>query len=140
MIPDSNSNSESDLVTAYTLGFPGNEELEDFPVIESPQVAKIIVPDLNSGLPLSEDSINTKHLLSNYNRKLLESSFRLEFGVQKMLQDLDLQKYWKTFESQEIDLEAFVLLTNEDLIEIGIENSRDRRKILKEIKRIGKLI
>ena len=138
MIPD--SNSESDLVSAYTLGFPGNEESEDFQVIESPKVAKIIVPDLNSGLPLGEDSINTKHLLSNYNRKLLESSFKLEFGVQKILQDLDLQKYWKTFESQEIDLEAFVLLTNEDLIEIGIGSSRDRRKILKEIKRIGKLI
>ena len=69
------------------------------------------------------------------------SSFNFELGVQKILQDLSLrQKYSRIFEEQEIDLEAFVLLNNEDLMEIGVKRSRDRRKLLSEIKRIGKLL
>ena len=100
-----------------------------------------MLPQPFNGPLLPKNPINTKHLLSNYNRKLLESSFNFEFGVQKILQDLSLrQKYSRIFEEQEIDLEAFVLLNNEDLIEIGVKRSRDRRKLLSEIKRIGKLL
>ena len=144
VIPDSSDSSDesSQQSAIYTLGFNGNEDLEDTNVfVERPKEAKIMLPQPFNGPLLPKNPINTKHLLSNYNRKLLESSFHFEFGVQKILQDLSLrQKYSSLFEEQEIDLEAFVLLNNEDLMEIGVKRSRDRRKILREIKRIGKLL
>ena len=144
VIPDSSESSDesSQQSAIYTLGFTGNEDLEETNVfVERPKEARIMLPQPFNGPLLPKNPINTKHLLSNYNRKLLESSFNFQFGVQKILQDLSLrEKYSRIFEEQEIDLEAFVLLNNEDLMEIGVKRSRDRRKLLSEIKRIGKLL
>lgn len=39
------------------------------------------------------------------------------------------------FLEQEVDIDLFMTLTNEDLIEIGIKNEADRKAIIKVINR-----
>ena len=47
---------------------------------------------------------------------------------------LCLEMYTQAFESQEIDMEAFVELNEEDLVEIGIESPSARQSLLQYIK------
>ena len=47
---------------------------------------------------------------------------------------LCLEMYTQAFESQEIDMDAFVELTEEDLVEIGIESPSARQSLLQYIK------
>ena len=51
---------------------------------------------------------------------------------------LCLEMYTQAFESQEIDMEAFVELNEEDLVEIGIESPSARQSLLQYIKLLRK--
>jgi hypothetical protein len=54
-----------------------------------------------------------------------------------LLLKLSLGKYVSAFQSHEVDLEAFVELNEEDLIEIGVDRAGARKKILAEIQRLS---
>ena len=47
-----------------------------------------------------------------------------------------LAKYSSVFHEHEIDADAFVELSDQDLIEMGVKSLADRRKLLAEIKRL----
>ncbi|KAK7478206.1 hypothetical protein BaRGS_00030567 [Batillaria attramentaria] len=51
--------------------------------------------------------------------------------LSNILKKLSLEKYNPIFEEQEVDMEAFLTLTDEDLKELGIPNVDSRRQILK---------
>ena len=50
-----------------------------------------------------------------------------------ILQKLSLECYQPIFEEQEVDMEAFLTLTDCDLKELGIQSSESRRQILSAI-------
>lgn len=50
-----------------------------------------------------------------------------------ILKKLSLEKYQPIFEEQEVDMEAFLTLTDDDLTELGISHVESRRQILTEI-------
>ena len=57
--------------------------------------------------------------------------------VKDLLLKLSLGKYVSAFQSHEVDLEAFVELNEEDLVEIGVDRAGARKKILAEIQRLS---
>ena len=56
-------------------------------------------------------------------------------SVQHILKDLNLESYFQIFNQHEIDIHAFKLLRDADLLEMGIDSSKIRRKILHAIKK-----
>lgn len=50
--------------------------------------------------------------------------------IGRVLQQLSLEHYHAIFEEQEVDMEAFLSLTDDDLVELGISNDESRRQIL----------
>ncbi|PVD20507.1 hypothetical protein C0Q70_18663 [Pomacea canaliculata] len=54
-----------------------------------------------------------------------------------ILKKLSLEKYSPIFEEQEVDMEAFLTLTDDDLKELGIANVDSRRQILKAIRELN---
>ncbi|XP_070198699.1 ankyrin repeat and SAM domain-containing protein 6-like isoform X2 [Littorina saxatilis] len=57
--------------------------------------------------------------------------------LSNILKKLSLEKYNPIFEEQEVDMEAFLTLTDEDLKELGIPNVDSRRQILKAIRELN---
>ncbi|XP_076469828.1 ankyrin repeat and SAM domain-containing protein 6-like isoform X4 [Babylonia areolata] len=57
--------------------------------------------------------------------------------LSNILKKLSLEKYSPIFEEQEVDMEAFLTLTDEDLKELGIPNVDSRRQILKAIRELN---
>ena len=58
-----------------------------------------------------------------------------ELGL--ILRKLSLEKYHPIFEQQEIDMDAFLTLTQGDLSELGITQELPRKQILKAINQIN---
>ncbi|XP_066290304.1 ankyrin repeat and SAM domain-containing protein 6-like isoform X1 [Branchiostoma lanceolatum] len=56
-----------------------------------------------------------------------------EDEVSALLKKLSLERYRAIFEEQEVDMEAFLTLTDDDLRELGISSERPRRQILSAI-------
>jgi hypothetical protein len=50
-----------------------------------------------------------------------------------LLKKLSLEKYTSIFEEQEVDMEAFLTLSDGDLKELGIASNEPRRQILEAI-------
>ena len=56
-----------------------------------------------------------------------------------ILRKLSLEKYHPIFEQQEIDMDAFLTLTQGDLSELGITQELPRQQILRAISQIVKV-
>ena len=56
-------------------------------------------------------------------------------SVRQILKKIKLDSYNHLFVEHEVDLEAFKLLSDADLLEMGIQSSQIRQKILRSIKR-----
>ncbi|CAG2192383.1 ANKS6 [Mytilus edulis] len=54
-----------------------------------------------------------------------------------ILSKLSLEKYQPIFEEQEVDMEAFLTLTDQDLKELGISNTQSRSQILTAINKLS---
>ncbi|XP_053402711.1 ankyrin repeat and SAM domain-containing protein 6-like [Mercenaria mercenaria] len=54
-----------------------------------------------------------------------------------ILKKLSLEKYHPIFEEQEVDMEAFLTLTDDDLTELGISHVESRKQILTEISELN---
>lgn len=64
-----------------------------------------------------------------------KSSRKVKYkDVAGILRDLDLAKYVDLFKEQEIDVDAFKLLEESDLIEMGIQKASVRKKIMSAVK------
>ena len=50
-----------------------------------------------------------------------------------MLKNLSLEKYQSIFEKEEVDMEAFLMLDENDLCELGITHTDSQRQILSAI-------
>jgi hypothetical protein len=50
-----------------------------------------------------------------------------------LLKNLSLERYQPIFEEQEVDMEAFLTLTDHDLKELGISHNEPRKQILSAI-------
>ena len=79
--------------------------------------------------------IDTKKLLSNYNR---ETKLKIEDNsdkiMKKILQELKLSNdVEEIFQQHEIDIDAFKLLRKADLLEMGIKNLNFIESILLEV-------
>lgn len=61
------------------------------------------------------------------------------FTVRSILKEINLKKYVRLFEREEIDLFVFTLLTADDLIELGIEED-DRSILLDTIQNYQELL
>ena len=76
--------------------------------------------------------IDTKKLLSNYNRKTRSKSG--DNGIKSIFQKLNLpNSVQEIFQQHEIDFEAFELLRRSDLIEMGIKDTKIIEIILSEV-------
>ena len=60
-----------------------------------------------------------------------------EDDLAKLLSQLSLERYQPIFEEQEVDIEAFLTLNNEDLKELGIDASPAREQILNAINKLN---
>ena len=79
--------------------------------------------------------IDTKKLLSNYNR---ETKLKIEDNsdkiVKKILKKLNLPNdVEEIFQQHEIDIDAFKLLRKADLLEMGVKNPNFIENILLEV-------
>lgn len=57
--------------------------------------------------------------------------------IGRVLQQLSLERYHPIFEEQEVDMEAFLTLTDSDLLELGISNDESRHQILTSINELN---
>lgn len=64
------------------------------------------------------------------NNKKLKYSYLKVFRI---LNDIGMSKYIELFQNEEIDYMVFKMLTNEDLITIGIDNQNDREIVMNAI-------
>ena len=53
-----------------------------------------------------------------------------------ILKKLHLEQHYPLFVSNEVDVEALKEMNAEDLTELGIKNSNDRKAILKSVKKL----
>ena len=127
----------------FTLGFTAGirdlNQSQAIPDIQPPEDKPLIVLDANdhgSKATSKKPVIDTKKLLSNYNRKKMklqvdDKSIKI---VKNILQNLNLPKgLVEIFQQHEIDLEAFKLLRRADLLEMGIKNPKIIEIILSEV-------
>ncbi|XP_065174812.1 ankyrin repeat and SAM domain-containing protein 6-like [Sycon ciliatum] len=56
----------------------------------------------------------------------------------QLLRRLNLNKHRRIFQDQEVDVETFVMLTDTDLRELGIQSGHDRKQILRGIAQLNK--
>ena len=66
--------------------------------------------------------------------KSISRKNRSSSSVRQILKKLKLDSYNHLFVEHEIDLEAFKLLSDADLLEMGIQSLKIRQKILRSIK------
>ena len=66
--------------------------------------------------------------------KSISHKNRSSSSVRQILKKLKLDSYNHLFVEHEIDLEAFKLLSDADLLEMGIQSLKIRQKILRSIK------
>ncbi|XP_052232816.1 ankyrin repeat and SAM domain-containing protein 6-like [Dreissena polymorpha] len=75
------------------------------------------------------------------NGPMLDSVNEIEAGpgdeLSVILKKLSLEKYQPIFEEQEVDMEAFLTLTDDDLTELGISHVESRKQILTEISELN---
>ena len=139
--------------SAATLDLPSNS----LSLVQPPHVDEMIVLDNNHGSKIQEVAIDTKKLLNNYHQstnkhkkssdimsqsqdeiKLASKKASTRGGarsVRQILKKINLDSYNHLFVEHEVDLEAFKLLSDADLLEMGIQSSKIRQKILRSIKR-----
>ncbi|XP_031773658.1 uncharacterized protein LOC100863110 isoform X1 [Apis florea] len=112
-------NEEEDLNT--TLGY-----VPEFSPLRSPNVPSSI----NDENVFGEDTPTPPRYKTPPRGMILNSE---EAKMFVLLKHYGLNQHVSIFLQQEIDVDLFVTLTNEDLIEIGIENEVDRKTILNVI-------
>ena len=140
-----NKDNFDDQNLIFTLGFTAGirdlNQSHGLANIQPPEDKALIVLDHNDHGSKSgpiKPVIDTQKLLSNYNRKLSKSS-RNKIGSQNHCAE-DLKAIWKNlnlkrdvreiFHQHEVDFEAFKLLQKEDLLEMGITDSKVIKTIL----------
>ena len=151
--------------TLFTLGFSAatiDQPSNSIPIVQPPDIPEIILSDINSDrskMP-EEPFIDTKKLLTNYKARMRSNhpseSFKSSISSEKqlkksrsrsrttsqsevmrnILEGLHLESYIHIFIQHEVDLEAFKLLSEPDLVEMGITNSKVRHKIMRTIKKL----
>ncbi|XP_017876132.2 uncharacterized protein LOC108622627 [Ceratina calcarata] len=119
-------NPEEDLDT--TLGY-----VPDFSPLRSPNIP----PDMNDENVFGEDTPTPPHYRTPPRGIRLNSQ---ETKMCALLKHYGLGQHVPIFLQEEIDIDLFVTLTNEDLIEIGIKNEEDREAILNAINDYNKLM
>ncbi|XP_012147126.2 uncharacterized protein LOC100877107 isoform X1 [Megachile rotundata] len=118
--PNLNIQSEpEDLDT--TLGY-----VPEFSPLRSPNVP----PDINDENVFGESTPTPPHYKTPPRGMILNSE---ETKMFVLLEQYGLSQHFPLFIEQEIDINLFLTLTNDDLIEIGIENKSDRKIILNVI-------
>lgn len=68
------------------------------------------------------------------NKKCLSIDLDRRLSIESILIDIGMEKYSMVFQKEEIDLQVFLTMDNNDLCKIGIENNSDREKLLDAIK------
>ena len=145
--------------TLFTLGFSAatlDQPSNSIPIVQPPDIPEIILADKN-GSKIPEDNwIDTEKLLTNYKARMRSNhpseSFKNSISSEKqlkksrshsqsevmrnILEGLHLESYIHIFIQHEVDLEAFKLLSEPDLVEMGITNSKVRHKIMRTIKKL----
>ncbi|XP_070574733.1 ankyrin repeat and SAM domain-containing protein 6-like [Ptychodera flava] len=88
-------------------------------------------PKGHLGSTISSSSMSS----SSYRHKNTSSSSGIseDDELSLLMKRLSLEKYTPIFEEQEVDMEAFLTLTDEDLKELGISHIEPRRQILSAI-------
>jgi len=72
------------------------------------------------------------------NKKVAESYLDEEADeIKIILRKLSLENYQSIFEEQEIDMESFLTLTQQDLCELGITQELSRQQILRVIDKMN---
>ncbi|XP_076808592.1 ankyrin repeat and SAM domain-containing protein 6-like [Clavelina lepadiformis] len=82
-------------------------------------------------------SRGSRSIKSSSSSKKRPPSLSEEDEINNILQKLSLEKYQPIFEQEEIDMDAFLSLTQGDLRELGITQELPRRQILQAISKIN---
>lgn len=149
--------------TLFTLGFSAatiDQPSNSIPIVQPPDIPEIIMPEKNGSKIPEEPFIDTLKLLTNYKARMRSNhpseSFKSSISSEKqlkksrsrsrttsqsevmrnILEGLHLESYIHIFIQHEVDLEAFKLLSEPDLVEMGITNSKVRHKIMRTIKKL----
>ncbi|KAG7199594.1 hypothetical protein KM043_014199 [Ampulex compressa] len=115
--PDLNIKDMQDDLNS-TLGFT-----PEFSPIRSPHVP----PDINDENVFGENTPTPPHCRTPPRGMTLNTQ---QAKMVILLKHLGLHRYISMFLEQEVDIDLFMTLTNDDLIEIGIKNDMERKAIL----------
>ncbi|XP_076996302.1 ankyrin repeat and SAM domain-containing protein 6 [Tamandua tetradactyla] len=88
------------------------------------------------GLP-AESSVSSSHRQSKSSGGSSSGTITDDDELTGILKKLSLEKYQPIFEEQEVDMEAFLTLTDGDLKELGIKTDGSRQQILAAISELN---
>uniref|UniRef100_A0A8D0HBK4 NAD(+) ADP-ribosyltransferase n=1 Tax=Sphenodon punctatus TaxID=8508 RepID=A0A8D0HBK4_SPHPU len=85
----------------------------------------------------AESSLSSSHMQAKSSGGSSSGTLTDDDELTGILKKLSLEKYHPIFEEQEVDMEAFLTLTDEDLKELGIKTDGSRQQILGAISELN---
>ncbi|KAJ7338398.1 hypothetical protein JRQ81_011874 [Phrynocephalus forsythii] len=103
----------------------------------SPTLTPSPSPSLSPKVHSAESSLTSSHRQGKSSGGSSSGTLTDEDELTGILKKLSLEKYQPIFEEQEVDMEAFLTLTDGDLKELGIKTDGSRQQILAAISELN---
>ncbi|XP_044298895.1 ankyrin repeat and SAM domain-containing protein 6 [Varanus komodoensis] len=103
----------------------------------SPTLTPSPSPSLSPKVQSAESSLSSSHRQGRSSGGSSSGTLTDEDELTGILKKLSLEKYQPIFEEQEVDMEAFLTLTDGDLKELGIKTDGSRQQILAAISELN---
>ncbi|KAH0618016.1 hypothetical protein JD844_016930 [Phrynosoma platyrhinos] len=103
----------------------------------SPTLTPSPSPSLSPKVQSAESSVSSSHRQGKSSGGSSSGTLTDEDELTGILKKLSLEKYQPIFEEQEVDMEAFLTLTDGDLKELGIKTDGSRQQILAAISELN---
>ncbi|XP_072854576.2 ankyrin repeat and SAM domain-containing protein 6 [Pogona vitticeps] len=103
----------------------------------SPTLTPSPSPSLSPKVQSAESSLSSSHRQGKSSGGSSSGTLTDEDELTGILKKLSLEKYQPIFEEQEVDMEAFLTLTDGDLKELGIKTDGSRQQILAAISELN---
>ncbi|KAJ6647112.1 Protein bicaudal C like 1 [Pseudolycoriella hygida] len=110
------------------LPTPNLSPIEDFTIHANAVSSRNTSFDSSSSLLNDDDTLEYDDDVNQQSLLNLSNINNHHMDMATVLQDIGLEQYGEMFETEEIDLMAFLLLSDTDLEELGI-NDRDHREV-----------
>ncbi|XP_042320079.1 ankyrin repeat and SAM domain-containing protein 6 [Sceloporus undulatus] len=103
----------------------------------SPTLTPSPSPSLSPKVQSAESTVSSSHRQGKSSGGSSSGTLTDEDELTGILKKLSLEKYQPIFEEQEVDMEAFLTLTDGDLKELGIKTDGSRQQILAAISELN---